>query len=89
MVDVFVAEGHDVAAGVKQQLQADARRFPGHRLLPGRFLVIQQAMGVPKARGDAARAALAAFVEEMKAGGFVQDALARHGVEGASVAPAA
>ena len=89
VVDVFVAEGHDVAAGVKQQLQADARRFPGHRLLPGRFMVIQQAMGVPKARGDAARAALAAFVEEMKAGGFVQDALARHGVEGASVAPAA
>jgi polar amino acid transport system substrate-binding protein len=32
---------------------------------------------------------LAAFVEEMKASGFVADALARHGIEGASVAPAA
>jgi polar amino acid transport system substrate-binding protein len=89
VVDEFVAQGCEVAAGVKQQLQADARRFPGHRLLPGRFMVIQQAMGVPKGRGEAARAFLAAFVEEMKAGGFVAAALARHGVAGASVAPAA
>ncbi|MBK9136169.1 MAG: transporter substrate-binding domain-containing protein [Betaproteobacteria bacterium] len=89
VVDVFAAEGADVAAGVKQQLEADSRRLGGHRLLPGRFMVIQQAMGLPKTRGAAAHAFLAAFVEEMKAGGFVADALARHGVEGASVAPAA
>lgn len=89
VVDVFVAQGHDVAAGVKQQLEADAKRFPGHRLLPGRFMVIQQAMGLPKGRGEPARAALAAFVEEVKAAGLVAAALARHGVAGASVAPAA
>jgi len=89
VVDTFVAQRLDVAAGVKQQLEADAKRFAGHRLLPGRFMVIQQAMGVPKGRGEAARAALAAFVEEMKASGFVAQALARHGIEGASVAPAA
>lgn len=87
--DVFVATGADVAAGVKQQLEADLKRFPGHRLLPGRFMVIQQAMGCPKGRGEAARAFLAAFVEEMKASGFVAEALARHGIEGASVAPRA
>jgi polar amino acid transport system substrate-binding protein len=45
-------------------------------------------MGCPRARGEAAAQALAAFVEEMKASGFVAQALARHGVEGASVAPA-
>ena len=89
VVDTFVAQRLDVAAGVKQQLEADAKRFAGHRLLPGRFMVIQQAMGVPKGRGEAARAALAAFVEEMRASGFVAQALARHGIEGASVAPAA
>jgi polar amino acid transport system substrate-binding protein len=89
VVDTFVAQGLDVAAGVKQQLQADSRRFPGHRLLPGRFMVIQQAMGLPKGRSEAARQALAAFVEDMKASGFVAAALARHGIEGASVAPAA
>ena len=52
-------------------------------------MVIQQAMGTPAARGAEAAAALAAFVEEMKASGFVAEALARHRVQGASVAPAA
>ncbi|MFY9512642.1 MAG: ABC transporter substrate-binding protein [Rubrivivax sp.] len=89
VVDVFVEQGLDVAAGVKQQLEADARRHPGHRLLPGHFMVIQQAMGLPKGRGEAARVFLAQFVEEMKASGFVAAALAHHGIEGASVAPAA
>jgi polar amino acid transport system substrate-binding protein len=87
VVDLFVAQGLDVAAGVRQPLEADARRIGGLRLLPGRFMVIQQAMGLPAARGEAARQALAAFVEEMKASGFVERALARHGITGASVAP--
>lgn len=89
VVDVFVEQGHDVAAGVKQQLQADIRRFPGHRLLSGRFMVIQQAMGVPRGRGEPARALLAKFVEDMKSSGFVADALLRHRIDGAAVAPAA
>jgi polar amino acid transport system substrate-binding protein len=88
VVDVFVEQRLDVAAGVKQQLEADAHRFPGHRLLPGRFMVIQQAMGVPKGRGEPARAVLARFVEDMKSSGFVADALRRHRIEGAAVAPA-
>jgi polar amino acid transport system substrate-binding protein len=89
VVDFFLAESADVAAGVKQQLQADAARIPGLRLLPGRFMVIQQAMGLPKGRGAEATQWLAAFVEEAKASGFVADALKRHRIEGASVAPAA
>jgi polar amino acid transport system substrate-binding protein len=89
VVDTFVEQQADVAAGVKQQLEADARRLGGLRLLPGHFMVIQQAMGVPKGRGAAAAAYLAAFVEEMKSSGSVAAALARHGIEGASVAPAA
>ena len=88
VVDTFVAQNLAVAAGVRQQLEADARRLPGLRLLPGRFMVIQQAMGLPKGRGAEATAALAAYVEEQKASGFVADALARHGIQGASVAPA-
>ncbi|MET3515109.1 polar amino acid transport system substrate-binding protein [Pseudacidovorax sp. 1753] len=89
VVDTFIAEGADVAAGVKQQLQADAARIGGLRLLPARVMVIQQAMGTPTSRGEAAAAVLAAFVEEAKASGFVAAALARNGIEGASVAPAA
>jgi polar amino acid transport system substrate-binding protein len=83
----FVEQRADVAAGVKQQLQADARRIGSPRLLQGRFMVIQQAMGTPKGRGTAAAACLAQFVEETKASGFVATSLARHGIQGASVAP--
>lgn len=88
VVDAFVAEQADVAAGVRQQLELDAKRLPGLRLLPGRFMVIQQAMGTPKARGPEAAAELSRYVEVMKASGFVAEALARHRIEGASVAPA-
>jgi polar amino acid transport system substrate-binding protein len=89
VVQTFVESTADVAAGVKQQLEADAARLPGLRLLPGRFMVIQQAMGLPKGRGEEAQRLLAAFVEEAKASGFVAEALRRHGIQGAAVAPAA
>lgn len=54
---------------------------------PGRFMIIEQAMGVPKGR-TAAQAWLSAFIEEMKASGSVAAALERHGIEGAAVASA-
>ena len=88
VVDTFIEAGAEVAAGVKQQLEADALRVGGVRLLPGRFMVIQQAMGLPKGRGDAAAALLRRYVEDMKASGFVAQALQRHGIQGATVAPA-
>ena len=89
VVEVLVEQYIDVAAGVKQQLQAGAQRFPGLRLLPGRFMVIRQAMGLPKGRGAEAAAILGKYVEEMKSSGFVAQALSRHGIQGASVAPTA
>jgi polar amino acid transport system substrate-binding protein len=85
VVDAFLAQNLEVAAGVKQQLEMDALRVGGVRLLPGRFMVIEQAMGVPKGR-KAAQAWLSGYIEEMKASGFVGEALKRHGIEGAAVA---
>ncbi|CAN7736326.1 ABC transporter substrate-binding protein [Variovorax sp. LjRoot84] len=87
VVQTFLEQELDVAAGVKQQLESDCRKHAGLRLLPGRFMVIRQAMGVPKTRGAGAARALHAFVEEMKDSGSVADALQRHSIEGASVAP--
>lgn len=87
VVPTFLEQNLEVAAGVKQQLEADARKTTGLRLLDERFMVIQQAMGTPKSRGSAAAGALSAFVEEMKASGFVARSLSRHGIAGASVAP--
>ena len=88
VVDTMVTQKLDVAAGVKQQLQADAKRIPGVHLLDGRFMVINQAMATPRGRAAGATY-VAAFVEQAKAGGFVADALARHRIEGASIAPPA
>ena len=64
----------------------DAKRVPNVRLLDGRFMVINQAMAVPKGRPAGARY-LGEFVESVKASGFVAEALKRHGIEGAAVAP--
>jgi polar amino acid transport system substrate-binding protein len=86
VVDTFLEQGAEVAAGVRQQLQADAQRLGGLRLLDGRFMVIRQAMGMPASRGDEAAAFLRRFVEEVKASGYVAAALERHRIEGASVA---
>ena len=69
VVDVMVADKLQVAAGVRQQLEADAKRVPNVRVLDGRFMVIRQAMGTPKAREAGARY-VAAFVEDMKALGL-------------------
>ena len=79
----------EVAAGIRTLLAEWAAHDAGLRLLPGRFMVIEQAMGLPAGKGDAAGALLAGFVEAMKANGFVAEALARHKVQGAIVAPAA
>jgi len=87
VVDQFIAQKLEVAAGVRPALEADALRHSGLRLLPGRFMAIHQAMGCPRGR-DAAAAYLGTFIEEMKASGFVAQALVRNGVIGASVAPA-
>jgi polar amino acid transport system substrate-binding protein len=87
VVEEFLAQGADVAAGVRQQLEADAALHAGLRVLPGRFMVIEQAMGMPRGRSPLAAQFLAEFVEDMKRSGFVAEALHRHGIQGARVAP--
>jgi len=84
VVDAFIEQALEVAAGVKQQLQADAARHRGLRLIAEPFMVIRQAMGVAKARGDCAARYLRAFVDDLRASGFVREALARHGIQGAT-----
>ena len=85
VVAMFLAQKLEVAAGVRPMLEADVAAIAGLRMLPGRFMAINQAMGTPRGR-DAGAAYLADFVEEMKASGFVAEALARNKVVGATVA---
>lgn len=85
VVDQFIAENLEVAAGVKQQLEEDAKRYSDLRMLPGRFMVINQAMGVPKGRPKAVEF-ISQFIAQMKASGFIQNAIKRHQIEGIKVA---
>lgn len=90
VVPLFLEQSLDVAAGVRQQLEADIARRPDQlRLLPGSFMIIQQAVGLASGRSAIAGAYLKGFVEEMKASGAVAEALRRNGIEGATVAPKA
>lgn len=86
VVDAMLQDGLEVSAGVKQGLEADARRIGGLRLLGERFMVINQAMAMPKTRSAAAAAFLDDFVARMKRSGFVAASLARHAIVGAAVA---
>jgi polar amino acid transport system substrate-binding protein len=90
VVGTFLKNNYEVAAGVRQQLENDARRVSGVRLLPGRFMVINQAMASQKVtatRGAAGARYLRAFVEDVKASGFVAKAIERHKQPSAVVAP--
>ena len=85
VVDAMLSDpATQVAAGVRQAVEADAKRVGGVRVLPGRFMAIHQAMAMPRGRSDDAKAALEAFIGECKASGFVAQALQRHGIEGAT-----
>jgi polar amino acid transport system substrate-binding protein len=86
-VEIFLRDRLEALAGVKQPLAAFAQAHPDMRVIPGRFMVIDQAMGMPKGRAAGARY-LRSFVEEMKSSGFVARELARSGQD-ASVAAAA
>ena len=85
---LLVAGTVDVCAGVRQHLVANAENLPGSRVHDGRFMAIQQALGIPKGR-DAGIKYLREFIEDMKASGLVAQAIERAGVHGVLVAPRA
>jgi polar amino acid transport system substrate-binding protein len=88
VIDDFMLGKGNVAAGVKQQLESDAKRYQGLRMLPGRFMVINQAMGIPKARPDFEKttAYLSELITQLKQSGFIANSMQRHQIQGAKVA---
>jgi polar amino acid transport system substrate-binding protein len=74
----------DVLAGVRQHLVANSRKLPGSRVLDERFMAIQQAVGIPKGREQGLNY-LRAFIEDVKASGFVARTIEKHGIGGVSV----
>jgi polar amino acid transport system substrate-binding protein len=87
-IEQFLREGLEAVAGVRSPLVDFARTRPALRVMEGRFMVIEQAVGIPQGRATAAHY-LAAFVEDAKASGLVAAALERSGQRDALVAPPA
>ncbi len=83
--ELFLREKLDVLAGLRPKLIEEAAKLPGSRILEGRFMAVQQAIGTARANGAGA-AFLEAFVAEAKASGLVARLIAKHGVQGLSVA---
>ncbi len=86
-VDVFLAEGLDVAAGIRQPITAFAEAYGGIRVIEERFMQIQQAVGTTKTRHPETVTFLRDLVEELKANGFVANSLQNAGQSDATVAP--
>lgn len=86
--DLFVRDKLEVLSGLRPRLITDVQKLPGARILDGQFTAVQQAIGTPKAR-TAGAAYLRTFVEDVKASGFVAEAITRNGSQGVSVAPPA
>ncbi len=85
-VEPFLGQKLDAAAGVREPLEAYAKEHTGFRVMKGSFQEIRQAVATPKGRKPESIAYVRSFVEEMKANGFVADALKRSG-QTAPVAP--
>lgn len=84
-IEMFLKDNLEVCANVRQPLEAWAAKDSSVRLLPGRFMVIGQAMALPKGR-PAALAYVRSVLEDLKASGFVAEGL-KHSNQTATVAP--
>ncbi|MEI5674599.1 MULTISPECIES: transporter substrate-binding domain-containing protein [unclassified Nocardioides] len=82
---VFEAEGLEVGAGIRAPVAAYVEGRDGVRVVDEAFMQIRQALAVPRDRPEADVAWLAELVEELKASGFVAEALQRSGQSGAAV----
>jgi len=82
---LFLKEKLDVLAGLKPRLLQDREKLPGSRILEGRFTAVQQAIGTPKGR-PAGAAYLREFAKGVKSSGLVAQLIARHNVQGVTVA---
>jgi polar amino acid transport system substrate-binding protein len=85
-VTLFAQDRLDVAAGVHQPLASYAAAHPDVRLLPGHFMEIPQAMGLP-AGHPAGEAYLKAFLAAAKVEGFIARRLQAHGQDPSLATP--
>ena len=78
----------DALAGLTQGLANMSAKFPGSRIVEGRFMAVQQSIAVPKGR-EAGLSYLRSVVEDAKGSGLVARAVEKTGAKGVTVAPPA
>lgn len=88
-VDIYVASGLEVGAGIRQPVEAFVERTPGQRIVEPAFMQIRQAVGVPVSRSAETVAWLTETVEELRTSGFVEASLVASGQPRALVAATA
>jgi polar amino acid transport system substrate-binding protein len=88
-VDVFRSENLEVAAGIRQPITDYVSANPDLRVIPTRFMQIQQAVGTSKSRTPATIAYLHTFIEDLKSSGFIATSLKTSNRPDATVAPPA
>jgi polar amino acid transport system substrate-binding protein len=84
----FVDGKLEALAGLRPRLITDVEKLPGARILDGKFMAVQQAIGTSR-KNTAGAAFLREFVETAKSSGLVGRLIERHKVRGLTVAPPA
>lgn len=81
----FVSDKLDALAGLRSRLIGDAAKLPGARVLDGRFMTVQQAIGTAP-RNRAAIEFIRQYVDEARRSGLVASLIEKHGARGLTVA---
>ncbi len=84
----FLTQNLEAVAGIRQPMTEFVATHQGLRLIEAPFMEIRQAVGTAKTMSPRTSRFLHGLVEELKASGFVADALRRSG-QVAAVAPSA
>ena len=77
----------DAYGANRQRLTNLLKEMPGYRLLPDSLFGVTQAIVVAKGKTDVLND-INTFIDQVRASGFLQDAIARSGVIGLEMAPA-
>jgi polar amino acid transport system substrate-binding protein len=86
-LDLLTGQGLEAGAGIRQVVDGFVAGHPGFRVIGEAFMQIRQAVGTLRTRRPETVSYLAAVVEDLKASGFIADALRRSDQDPGLVAP--
>lgn len=77
--ELYKQEKLEALAGLRSKLKGDLVQLPGNKMLPGKFMAVEQAACTKKGR-DAGFKLLSDFIEEAKLSGLVLELMEKFGV---------